>query len=124
MVRLSTTADHPATPLNLLWTEITGRCQLGCVHCSAGSGPLGTHGGMTTAEWFPVIEQASELCARDVQLIGGEPTTTFSVSGARGGPASVRIRWMTLSMLSFPRSAAAGTSVIRPASPMSVPEGR
>lgn len=54
--------------------EITGRCQLGCVHCYAGSGPSGTHGEMTTAEWLRVIEQAAELRTRHVQFIGDEPT--------------------------------------------------
>jgi MoaA/NifB/PqqE/SkfB family radical SAM enzyme len=74
MMARSATTDPPAIPLNLLWMEITGRCQLGCVHCYAGSGPSGTHGAMTTAEWLRVIEQASELRTRHVQFIGGEPT--------------------------------------------------
>ncbi len=71
---MAATTVHPATPLNLLWMEITGRCQLDCVHCYAGSGPQGAHGTMTTADWFRVIEEASALPTRDVQFIGGEPT--------------------------------------------------
>lgn len=74
MTVLPATTDTPVTPLSLLWMEITGRCQLGCVHCYAGSGPQGAHGTMTTADWFRVIEEASALPTRDVQLIGGEPT--------------------------------------------------
>jgi MoaA/NifB/PqqE/SkfB family radical SAM enzyme len=74
MVVLPAATDRPANPLNLLWMEITGRCQLECTHCYAASGPRGTHGTMTTTDWFGVIDQASMLRTRDVQLIGGEPT--------------------------------------------------
>jgi MoaA/NifB/PqqE/SkfB family radical SAM enzyme len=74
MVVLPAATDPRANPLNLLWMEITGRCQLECTHCYAASGPRGTHGTMTTTDWFGVIDQASMLRARDVQLIGGEPT--------------------------------------------------
>ncbi|WP_280664452.1 MULTISPECIES: radical SAM protein [unclassified Kitasatospora] len=55
--------------------EITGKCQLQCTHCFADSGPTGTHGTMTHAEWCDVIDQAAELGIAQVQLIGGEPTT-------------------------------------------------
>ena len=54
--------------------EITGRCQLGCRHCYAGSGPEGTHGTMTAADWRRVIDQLAELGMPLVQFIGGEPT--------------------------------------------------
>ncbi|WP_280718087.1 radical SAM protein [Kitasatospora sp. MAP5-34] len=55
--------------------EITGECQLVCEHCFADSGPAGTHGVMTQADWFGVIDQATEIGIATVQLIGGEPTT-------------------------------------------------
>ncbi len=54
--------------------EVTGRCQLRCTHCYAGSGPEGTHGRMGTADWMRVIDDAAQLGAPLVQLIGGEPT--------------------------------------------------
>jgi MoaA/NifB/PqqE/SkfB family radical SAM enzyme len=54
--------------------EITERCQLRCTHCYAGSGPEGTHGRMGTADWMRVIDDAAQLGAPLVQLIGGEPT--------------------------------------------------
>jgi len=54
--------------------EITGRCQLGCGHCYADSGPQGTHGTMTGADWRRVIDQSAELGLPLVQFIGGEPT--------------------------------------------------
>lgn len=57
-----------------VWLEITGRCQLECVHCYAESGPSGTHGSMTGADWLRVIDQAAELGVGTVQFIGGEPT--------------------------------------------------
>ncbi|MCO5994476.1 radical SAM protein [Actinoallomurus rhizosphaericola] len=60
--------------LDLLWLEITGRCQLACTHCYADSSPRGTHGTMTTSEWYQVIDQAAEIGVRTIQFIGGEPT--------------------------------------------------
>lgn len=60
--------------LNLLSLEITGRCQLACIHCYADSGPRGTDGVMSTAEWLYLIDQAAGAGASRLQLIGGEPT--------------------------------------------------
>ena len=60
--------------LRFVWLEITGSCQLACVHCYAESGPTGTHGTMTGGDWRRVIDQAAALGVRLVQFIGGEPT--------------------------------------------------
>lgn len=57
-----------------LWLEVTGRCQLECVHCYADSGPSGTDGSMTGVDWVRVLDQAAELRVEMVQFIGGEPT--------------------------------------------------
>lgn len=54
--------------------EITGKCQLRCTHCYAGSSPQGTHGTMTLEEWLEVIDQAAKLGVGLIQFIGGEPT--------------------------------------------------
>ena len=66
------TADT-ITKIDRLWLEITGKCNLECVHCYADSGPLGNHGTMTAGDWSGVIDDARKLGA-SVQLIGGEPT--------------------------------------------------
>jgi sulfatase maturation enzyme AslB (radical SAM superfamily) len=60
--------------VSFVWLEITGRCQLSCSHCYADSGPSGTHGTMTAADWRRVIDQATALGVGTVQFIGGEPT--------------------------------------------------
>lgn len=60
--------------LTFIWLEITGKCQLACTHCYAGSGPRGTHGTMTGDDWARVIDQAVGLGVRMIQFIGGEPT--------------------------------------------------
>lgn len=62
------------TQLSFLWLEIIGKCQLACEHCYADSGPTGTHGSMSRADWCQVIDEAAELGVEMVQLIGGEPT--------------------------------------------------
>ena len=61
-------------PLNFLWLEITGKCNLTCAHCYAASSPQGNHGNMQRKDWQRVLFQASELQCRSVQFIGGEPT--------------------------------------------------
>lgn len=60
--------------LSFVWLEITGKCQLSCEHCYAGSGPTGEHGQMTRADWLGVIDQAAAMGVRMVQFIGGEPS--------------------------------------------------
>jgi MoaA/NifB/PqqE/SkfB family radical SAM enzyme len=57
-----------------IWAELTGNCQLACVHCYADSGPSGSHGKMTAWDWMKVIDDAKRLGAGMVQFIGGEPT--------------------------------------------------
>lgn len=66
----------PAADLDVpafLELEITGACQIHCVHCYAHSGPRGGHGTMTPADWEQVIDQAAALGVRTIQFIG-EPT--------------------------------------------------
>jgi MoaA/NifB/PqqE/SkfB family radical SAM enzyme len=60
--------------LQRIWAELTGKCQLECVHCYAHSGPAGSHGTMTAADWMSLTDQAKALGAGIVQFIGGEPT--------------------------------------------------
>lgn len=69
----TTTIDQD-TRVSFIWLEITGKCQLGCEHCYADSGPTGSHGTMTGADWMRVIDEAAELGVEMVQFIGGEPT--------------------------------------------------
>lgn len=59
---------------SFLWLEITGKCPLRCRHCYAASGPDGTHGSMTGADWRRVLDEAAALDVEMVQFIGGEPT--------------------------------------------------
>jgi MoaA/NifB/PqqE/SkfB family radical SAM enzyme len=61
-------------PVSFLELEITGRCQLACTHCYAESGPGGSHGSMTVADWERVVTEARDLGVEAVQFIGGEPT--------------------------------------------------
>jgi MoaA/NifB/PqqE/SkfB family radical SAM enzyme len=61
-------------PLEFLWLEITGKCNLECIHCYADSSPRGTHGSMSFSDWCRVLDQAASLGCKTVQFIGGEPT--------------------------------------------------
>lgn len=60
--------------VSFVWLEITGKCQLGCIHCYAASGPDGEHGAMGERDWCRVIDEAADLGVGMVQFIGGEPT--------------------------------------------------
>lgn len=62
------------TPYRRMWCELTGKCQLQCVHCYADSGPDVAHGAMTGDDWTSLISQAAANGIDMVQLIGGEPT--------------------------------------------------
>ena len=78
---MTATTENPSgtarqTNLNFVWLEITGKCQLECLHCYAESGPGGTHGAMTAANWRRVIDECADLGVEMVQFIGGEPTPT------------------------------------------------
>lgn len=68
---MAETAPTPA----FLWLDITRRCQQTCPsHCYNASGPEGTHGAMTTADWLRVIREARDAGVAQVTFIGGEPT--------------------------------------------------
>ena len=65
----------PRPGLDFIWLELTGRCNLECVHCYADSSPhRPLHEGMAEADWIAALDQAAELGCRKVQFIGGEPT--------------------------------------------------
>lgn len=69
------TLDRTDTTTRFMWLELTGRCQLGCVHCYADSGPTQGHGTMSAEDWQRAIDQAAEHGVTRVCMIGGEPTT-------------------------------------------------
>lgn len=60
--------------VSFMWLEVTGTCQLQCVHCYADSGPDGSHVSMTARDWRRVIDEAAGIGVKLVQFVGGEPT--------------------------------------------------
>ncbi|MCU1671363.1 MAG: radical protein [Blastococcus sp.] len=57
-----------------LWLEITGKCNLACVHCYADSAPDRSHGSLELEDWKAILQDAAALGIGMVQFIGGEPT--------------------------------------------------
>lgn len=55
--------------------EVTGRCNLRCVHCHAAdrSAPEVVSRELTTQEILKIISEASEMGIDEFELIGGEP---------------------------------------------------
>ena len=66
--------QHTDSPLSFLWLEITGRCNLSCVHCYAESGPFGQADRLGTERWLSLLAEGADLGVQQVQFIGGEPT--------------------------------------------------
>lgn len=62
------------TTPELLWIDLTRKCQFACGHCLNSSGPRGGHGHMSRAEWIGVVDQAKAAGVEEVRFIGGEPT--------------------------------------------------
>jgi len=73
---VSPVASKPGlASLDFLWLELTGRCNLECVHCYADSSPqIALVQGMCYEKWKDVLKEAFALGCRKVQFIGGEPT--------------------------------------------------
>jgi MoaA/NifB/PqqE/SkfB family radical SAM enzyme len=76
---MTTTLEHPTATtteqrIASVALDITRKCQLSCKHCYNESAPTGTHGTMTLEDWIRTLDQAHEMGAQRVQLIGGEPT--------------------------------------------------
>jgi hypothetical protein len=73
--RVPIVGEPTIQPMNFLWLDLTRQCPLACTMCYNNSGPTGTHGDMTLDDWHRVMTDAAELGVREVQLIGGEPTS-------------------------------------------------
>lgn len=77
---MTVAVDTPTTPAGarratrFLWVDLTRRCQLACPACYNDSGPAGTHGTMTAADWAGVLDQAAAYGVEMVQFVGGEVT--------------------------------------------------
>lgn len=69
------TPNPSSVRLDLIWLELTGRCNLKCVHCYADAGPgRPLDEGMQLPDWQRALSEAARLGCRRVQFIGGEPT--------------------------------------------------
>jgi len=61
--------------LRFLILEITGGCNLACVHCYADSSPQAFKRDVVpTNRWKEIIDEAVQLDCKNAQFIGGEPT--------------------------------------------------
>ncbi|WP_078657900.1 radical SAM/SPASM domain-containing protein [Streptomyces rimosus] len=69
----SVSTANTVPTLGFAWLEVTGKCDLRCLHCYADSSPQGTHGSMTVHDWVSVIDQLAAMGTTGVQFIGGEP---------------------------------------------------
>jgi MoaA/NifB/PqqE/SkfB family radical SAM enzyme len=70
------TGSAGQTTLEMVWLELTTRCNLHCKHCYADAGvgrPL--EGGMALDDWLATIDEALDMGASAFQLIGGQPTS-------------------------------------------------
>lgn len=65
--------DDLATRLkpDILWLELTQKCNLQCVHCYANGGK--DKGSLTLAGWKKIIQDGAKINFKSIQFIGGEP---------------------------------------------------
>lgn len=73
-VERTSSPHQDCATLSFLWLELTGRCNLKCVHCYADSGPHGQPDNVGTERWLSLLSEAAALGVKSVQFIGGEPT--------------------------------------------------
>lgn len=61
--------------LKYAWLEITGKCNLKCVHCYGqfGANHVKNKDYLSTEEWKTIIDTLIKNNCREIQLIGGEP---------------------------------------------------
>jgi MoaA/NifB/PqqE/SkfB family radical SAM enzyme len=71
---LVSSRQEDLSALSFLWLELTGRCNLRCVHCYADSGPDGQPDTVGTDRWLSLLDEATAFGVKSVQFIGGEPT--------------------------------------------------
>jgi len=65
---------EPHSTMEMLWLEITQRCNLDCIHCYADSGyNRSLAESMRFEDWISTLHQAFELGCCKVQFTGGEP---------------------------------------------------
>jgi len=70
----STVVGSTGGDLSLLWLELTGKCNLECVHCYADSGPDGKEDELGAGRWLSLLSEAAAMGVKRVIFIGGEPT--------------------------------------------------
>lgn len=65
----------PLRKLDVLWMELTDRCNLKCVHCYAGiDGKQADTGAALSQDlWKKVVTDASSISCKRITFIGGEP---------------------------------------------------
>ena len=61
--------------LKYAWLEITGKCNLKCIHCYGqfGANHVKNKDYLSTEEWKIIIDTLIKNNCREIQLIGGEP---------------------------------------------------
>jgi len=63
------------SPVSFAWLEITLNCPLTCEHCYVASRPGLGHGKLSVSDWKRTMNGLHALGVRDIQFIGGEPTS-------------------------------------------------
>ena len=66
--------------LDLVWLELTHKCNLRCIHCYQGHKHKQTDNQMDLKDWEGIVGQLSLLGTRNLVIIGGEPSLFYGTS--------------------------------------------
>jgi len=79
-------AKEEFIPKWIAW-EVTGRCNLNCIHCRASSSMVSHDTDFTTEEARKLIDDITSFCSPVLVLSGGEPLCARTSSRSRNtGP--------------------------------------
>ncbi|MFH1895863.1 MAG: radical SAM protein [bacterium] len=65
--------DRVLNQLRYLWLEITGNCNLACIHCYGSFCPKRKVPDLPVEFWLEILKEGYQLGCRKVQFVGGEP---------------------------------------------------
>ena len=75
-----------------VWLEITGKCNLKCIHCYDGDKHYHNEDDLTFTEWINILDELKKIGCKTVEFIGGEPCCNQDLYKLMGYAKNVGLR--------------------------------